>query len=104
MEVTKDVLREVLARLVKEPEFKGYSFTITKDLLSLNDSGIANPNYMEAIPEEDAPWSVHVHKNDEKLTMLATFEVEVRNTMNEGEFEKFVRGKASRIIQEKGKS
>jgi len=104
MEVTKDVLKEVLAKLVKKPEFNGYSFKINKDLLSLNDSEIANPNYIEAIPEKDVPWNVHIHINDGKLTMLATFEIEVRNTMNKGEFEEFVRGKASRAIQEKGKS
>lgn len=103
MEVTRDVLKEVLAKLVKEPEFKGYSFTINKDLLSLSESEIVNEHYTKEIPEEDVPWNVHVHINDGKLTMIATFEADVRNTMNEGEFESFVRGKASRVIQEKDK-
>ncbi len=103
MEVTKDVLKEVLAKLVKESEFKGYSFSINKDLLSLNDSGIANPNYIEAIPEEEVPWNVHVHVNKENRTVLATFEVNMRNALNDREFEEFVRGKASRVIEDKGK-
>ncbi len=73
-------------------------------MLSLNDSGINNPNYIEAVREEDTPWNVYVRRNADLQTVVTTFEIEPRNSMNEEEFDDHVRQKASAAIQEKKKS
>lgn len=104
MEVTKEILEGTLWKLVKELQFKGYSFSLGKDWLSLNQSGINNRNYIEAIPEGDTPWNVYVRRNEDIQTVLTTFEIEARNSMNDEEFADLVRRKASATIQEKTKS
>lgn len=100
MDVTEEALKATLAKVVKEPEFKGYSFSLgNKDLLSEMDGSIPT-----MITEDAVPWKVSIHVNDENRTVFTYFEVKARNPMNEDEFEAFVRAKASGAIQEKIKS
>ena len=89
MNVTKETLRQILDRLEMEPEFKGYSFTMNKDLLSLD--GVA-------VHQDNVPWTIHIRLDDPKKPILLTFEIDAKNSMNSDEFEGFVRAKASGAI------